>query len=616
MRTNDESIRDLVRQVKSGRIRLPEIQRKYVWKPEKVRALVDSIYKGYPSGSILLWETNQDIDLRPDEETQPTDGVSPYLLLDGQQRLKSLVAVLEGDPPGDDGYVPEIYFNLDHPEKPSDSDTDEDEPEEMGADDTVADHRVFQLKSPTVERNPNWISVTKLFKEDPFKVLREYGITPDNPNYENFLKRAYRLHKRADEYKYPVQTLGTDTAYEEVTDIFVRLNAQGTKLRRADLALAQVTSRWPGAMKLFTATAEKCNKMGFGVDERLLIKCLVAVATDQNKFKNVGKININKLKSDWGQTEQGLDYAIRFLRDTAMVETTDVLPSLFLIVPVVRLAVKSDYAFPHETQSKVLRWLYTALIWGRYSRGATETMLDKDLAAMRDGIDPLTDMIELVRGQAGRIEVTPGDLEGKTKQSPLFSMMYIASKKNDAVDWGTGCSLDIEAERGFKALHAKIFPTEAVLASLEPSRGRKEALRLANDIANIAFHSYRVSGKTPDEYLPDIAKEMGAVALTAQCIPTDSSLWTIDRYEDFLAARREMLATWINELLRWPPPPSPAPRVRRCHQSWRNIDRRVQVVHVARLCNRPKESQLEGIAAQDDRRIYKYRRWGNICRRH
>lgn len=557
MKTNDESIRDLVKRVRSGQIRLPEIQRKYVWKPEKVRALVDSIYKGYPSGSILLWETDQGINFRPDATAQSADGAYPHLLLDGQQRLKSLAAVLEGDPPGDDESVPEIYFNLDHPEKPSDPDTDEDEPEGTGADDTVADHRVFQLKNPAVERNPNWISVTKLFKKDPFKVLPDHGITPHDPNYEKFLKRAYHLHKRADEYKYPVQTLDTSTTYEEVTDIFVRLNAQGAKLRKADLALAQVTSRWHGAMQLFTATAEKCNKMGFGIDERLLIKCLVAVATNQNKFKNVGKIDTGKLKVDWERTEQGLDYAIKFLRDSAMIETTDVLPSLFLIVPVVRLAVKNDYTFPPETKKKALRWLYAALIWGRYSRGATETMLDKDLAAIRDGADPLAHMIELVRGQAGRIEITPGDLEGKTKQSSLFSMMYMAAKRHDAIDWGTGRGLNIEAERGFKALHAKIFPTGAVLGRLERTRGRKEALELANDIANTAFHSYRTGDRTPDEYLPGIASEMGAAALTAQCIPTNPSLWTIDRYEDFLAVRREMLVERINELLRWPPPPRP-----------------------------------------------------------
>ena len=557
MKTNDESIRDLVKQIRDGQIQLPEIQRKYVWKPEKVRALVDSIYKGYPSGSILLWETNQDIDLRPDAAARPVSGALPRLLLDGQQRLKSLAAVLEGDPPGDDGSVPEIYFNLDHPEKSSDPDTDEGEEEGAGADDTVADHRVFQLKNPAVERSANWISVTRLFKDDPFTVLSDHGIAHDDPNYKKFLKRAYHLHKRADEYKYHVQTLGTDTSYDEVTDIFVRLNAQGAKLRRADLALAQVTSRWPGAMRLFTAAAEKCNKMGFGVDERLLIKCLVAVATNQSNFKNVGRINVDKLKGGWEQTEQGLDFAIRFLRDTAMIETTDVLPSLSLIVPVVRLAVKSDYAFPSETRNKALRWLYAALIWGRYSRGATETILDKDLAAIRDDADPLTRMIEMVRGQAGRIEVTPDDLRGRTKQSPLFSMMYIAAKRHGAVDWGTGRDLDMEAERGFKALHARIFPAEAVLASLEATRGRKEALALANDIANTAFHSYRAGGKAPGEYLPDIANRMGAAALTAQCVPTDPSLWTVERYEDFLAMRRELLASRINELLHWPPPPRP-----------------------------------------------------------
>ena len=560
MRTNNESIRDLVKRVRSGQIRLPEIQRKYVWKPEKVRALIDSIYKGYPSGSILLWEAGQDIGLRPDVAAPPAGGPAPSLLLDGQQRLKSLVAVLEGDQPGGGAPVPEIYFNLDHPEKPSDPDTDDDELEGSGADDTVADHRVFQLKNPAVERSQHWIPVTTLFKVDPFKALSDHGIAHDHPDYEKFLKRAYHLHKQADEYKYPVQTLGSDTSYEEVTDIFVRLNSQGAKLRKADLALAQVTSRWRGAMALFTSTADAFKAEGFDLDERLLIKCLVAVATDQNKFKNIGKLDIDRLKDGWELTQRGLDFTIKFLKDRAMIETTDVLPSTFLVVPVARLAVNLGCSFSDETSDKALRWLYAALIWGRYSRGATETMLDKDLAAIRDAADPLSEMIEAVRGQAGRIEVTAVDLEGKTKQSSLFSMMYAAAKRHGAVDWGTGHPLTIDKERGFKALHARVFPVEAVLDELGPKYGQKKARRLANDIANTVFHTRRTAGATPNEYLPKIVETMGKAALTAQGIPTDPSLWMVNRYEDFVAARRDILVLKINELTRWPLPKPPPQR--------------------------------------------------------
>lgn len=562
MRTNNESIRDLVKQVRSGQIRLPEIQRKYVWKPEKVRALVDSIYKGYPSGSILLWDAGQDIGLRPEAAAPPgSGGPAPSLLLDGQQRLKSLAAVLEGDPPDDDMTVPEIYFNLDHPEKPSDPDADDDdELERVSTDDTVADHRIFQLKNPAVERSPHWMPVTDLFKGDPFKVLPEHGITRDHPNYEKFLKRAYRLHKRADEYEYPIQTLGPDTSYEEVTEIFVRLNSQGAKLRKADLALAQVTSRWRGAMALFTSAADVCKSKGFDLDERLLIKCLVAIATDQNKFKNVDKLDIAKLATDWDLTQRGLDFAIKFLKKRAMIETTDVLPSPFLIIPIARLAVKHNYSFSTETENKAVKWLYIALIWGRYSRGATETMLDRDLASIRDTADPLSRMIDGVHVQAGRIEVTTGDLKGKTKQSSLFSMMYAVAKRYGAVDWGTGLRLTIDRERGFKALHARVFPTEVVVDALGPKYGKKEARRLANDIANTVFHSRRTGRAAPDEYMPKIVDKMGEGALTAQAIPADPSLWTVDRYEGFIAARREMLVLRINELTRWPLPEPPLQR--------------------------------------------------------
>lgn len=89
MKKVDISVGQLVDEVKSGEIQLPVMQRRYVWRAKQVRDLLDSLYRGYPSGSILVWET---------PGSQPTKGfavdnaVSPFaaqkLLLDGQQRPK------------------------------------------------------------------------------------------------------------------------------------------------------------------------------------------------------------------------------------------------------------------------------------------------------------------------------------------------------------------------------------------------------------------------------------------------------------------------------------------------------------------------------------------------
>ena len=552
MDPSSKSIKSLIDQFMGGDIQLPEIQREYVWSREKACALIDSIYKGYPSGSILLWRTDMAGATRRTAATDADDSIAPsHLLLDGQQRLTSLAAVMKGTPVvmkvrGSVVEAPiEIYFNMDHPDTTIEpDDTDE------GSDYAGDDSRIFQLKSRSVESDRRWIPVTSVFRLGPGKALLESGVRGDDPDFPRYLDRLTTLYGKAESYMYPVQILGREIPDGQVADIFVRLNLQGTTLRKADLALALVTSRWKGAMGLFSAMAGECRQKRFDLDERFLIKCLVSVSTGQNKFKNIGRIPVPKLKADWERTKRGLRFAIDFFKKNAKIETSDVLPSPYLLIPVACLAVKSGYRLPGGTERRMLRWVYAALMWGRYS-GSTETKLDEDLLAIRGSADPLADMVEKVRAQSGRLEVQPRDLRGRTKQSPLFSMMYVLARRAAAKDWGSGLILSIDSDVGFKDMHGQIFPSVAVKPAME-REGRRDARRAASDIANIAFFSRHAAGtrsRTPDKYLPGIVGRVGKEALDAQCIPADPSLWAVDRYEEFTAARREALASGINGLL-------------------------------------------------------------------
>src|ERR1700749_397399 len=106
---------------KRGELRLPEIQRHYVWKATRVRDLLDSLYRGYPSGSILMWETDEPVPTRDFAIAQETTAFAGRkLLLDGQQRLTSLTAVLNGELVNVRGRKRpiDILFNLDHPDGP------------------------------------------------------------------------------------------------------------------------------------------------------------------------------------------------------------------------------------------------------------------------------------------------------------------------------------------------------------------------------------------------------------------------------------------------------------------------------------------------------------------
>lgn len=121
MKKQDISVESLIDMIERGELQLPEIQRHYVWRAPRVRDLLDSLYRGYPSGSVLVWETTQPVAAR---ELQvhggPPDAAPSKLLLDGQQRLTSLAAVLRGRPIHVRGRKRpiDILFNLEHPEGP------------------------------------------------------------------------------------------------------------------------------------------------------------------------------------------------------------------------------------------------------------------------------------------------------------------------------------------------------------------------------------------------------------------------------------------------------------------------------------------------------------------
>src|SRR5438094_3956446 len=117
----DTNVGELVGMIARGDLRLPEMQRRYVWPATRVRDLLDSLYRGYPSGTILVWETDREM---PSRDLPVSQGTSPFtghkLLLDGQQRLTSLSAVLRAEPVLVRGRKRpiEILFNLDHPDGP------------------------------------------------------------------------------------------------------------------------------------------------------------------------------------------------------------------------------------------------------------------------------------------------------------------------------------------------------------------------------------------------------------------------------------------------------------------------------------------------------------------
>jgi hypothetical protein len=189
-------------------------------------------------------------------------------------------------------------------------------------------------------------------------------------------------------------------------------------------------------------------------------------------------------------------------------------------------------------------WALLANAKGRYSKGSSETILDQDLAISKRGGEA-KDLLERVRLQVGRLHFEPSELEGLSRRSAAFKTMYLASKQQGAKDWFSQLAIAIDHKGAqHKLQFHHIFP-QALL------RGKRRPVEV-NDIANFAFiggkTNRKLGAKPPAKYLPKLVDPDPALA-QAQCIPEDRALWEEDRYLDFLAARRKLIAARLNQFL-------------------------------------------------------------------
>lgn len=569
MQQQNIPISTLVDMYKRGELRLPEIQRHYVWRATRVRDLLDSLYRGYPSGSILMWETDEPVPTRDFAITQDTTAFAGRkLLLDGQQRLTSLTAVLNGDPVSVRGRKRpiDVLFNLEHPEGPPTEvvEVDSDEESPFTPDDELADdtedaedngqllierlnRRTFVVASKNIAAQPNWVSVSDVFKSSDTTILEKAGIESfKDPRYQKYIDRLTKL-RQLKSYTYVVHVLEREMSYEEVTEIFVRVNSLGAKLRSSDLALAQMTSRWPNLLKLLEGFQDECEKVWFTIDQGQLVRAIVVFATKQCLFRTVGITPIERLKQGWEEAKEGLRFAINFLRTNAGIEDESLLSSPMFIHALAAVSNVKDNKLTQKEQKALLHWLLVANARGRYSRGSTETLLNEDLAIIFRSGD-VSALLEPVKRQFGRLHVEPGDLASRGANSPLFSLSYLALKHNGAKDWfsGLGVSLTHQGKMHFIQWH-HVFPK-----SLLKERGFETGE--INEIANMAFitgqTNRRISNKEPGEYLPDIVKKQGQGTLESQRVPENPELWKLDNYRQFLVARREALAQCMNDYIR------------------------------------------------------------------
>lgn len=556
MARTDYKVSELVAKIERRELQLPEMQRKYVWTATKVRDLLDSLYRGYPSGVILTWQPPGDVETR-DFAIATDDGpnAQPLLLLDGQQRLTSLSAVLRGEPvkvrnrkrPVD------ILFNVDHPDEltfitevADESVSEEDADAADDADDdllTRVNRRAFVVASNQVLAQPNWLRVSDIFRRSDSELLREAGVSGfDDERFERYSDRIKAVKAIAD-YQYRVDVLEPTKSYEEVTEIFVRVNSLGAKLRSSDLALAQITAKWNGSLALFNAYQAELADRGFDLDLGVILKSLVALITGQSRFLTVASLSLPQLQQGWEHVRRALDFAINFVRTNLGIDSPTLLSSPFLLITTAYWAHQRGYKIDGQDIASFQKWFLIANAKGRYSRGSSETLLDQDLAAIRLG--GAEDLTQRLLQQVGRLEFTASDLIGRSARSGVFKTIFLALRARGARDWSTG--LAISAKHGGAADKIEfhhIFPK----AYLRRERPELEQ-RAVDDLANLAFIGAKtnkdIRDRSPREYVADFERDL----LDAQLVHFEADGFEADAFEAFIDRRRKALAEELNHFL-------------------------------------------------------------------
>ncbi len=341
--------------IDSGDIALPEFQRGYVWNREQVRGLFTSLYRGYPVGGFMTWNT-------PAEGAAARGGVSTdgtvKLLLDGQQRATSLYGVLRGRAPkffeGNAQAFTGLFFNV--------------------LDET------FEFYAPAkMKHDPSWIDVSALMRGSagvgsliqPMMQLAEH----DNERLATYLERLNNLASIARREMHVEEVVGPDKTIDVVVDIFNRVNSGGTKLSKGDLALAKVCAAWPEARQQFNETLEVWKQAGFHFKLDWLLRVVNGVVTGKAPFTALANVAVPEIKRGLKLAQQYISAWLDVIAGRLGLDHDRVLFSKFALVIMARHMHNEGGRLPDTaSQNKMLAWFAHTGMWGRFA-GSTESVL-------------------------------------------------------------------------------------------------------------------------------------------------------------------------------------------------------------------------------------------------
>ncbi len=554
-----------------GIIGLPEIQRPFVWKNAKGRDLFDSMYRGYPVGYLLLWQ-NANAEGSKGIGVEGKQKHPSLLIVDGQQRLTSLYAVVKGKKVIREDYSEEFIEIAFHPLEEK-----------------------FEVADAAIRKDKHWIpNISRLWSPDTdlFELVDAYlealkqtrEVTPeDTKKIRQSIQRLQGLVN----YPFRALELLATVNEEQVSQVFVRINSKGQRLNEADFILTLMSVYWDEGrheLECFSRAAKKPAEGPTPYNHFLqpspdqLLRAAVGYGFKRGRLQYVysllrgkdletGEFSDERRVAQFARLQEAQACALNlqhwkdFLKclmnagfRSGKVITSD---TTVLYSYVFYLLGKAEYGLSEsQLRRAISRWFFFSSLTGRYTN-SPESALESDLIQLRDVKDGAGFLGCLDKNIAAQLtddfwRVTlPNDLDTAAARSPSL-MAYLAAL----------CQLDAKVLFSSLKVGSLLDPTtDAYRNSLErhhlfpkdwlKSNGFPE-IHQTNQIANYALIEWPdnsdISAQSPADYWPQFKDRYKAAEWPTvrywHALPEN---WETMKYEDFLKKRRGLIAQVIRD---------------------------------------------------------------------
>ena len=589
-----KTVENILGIIRNGEVAIPEIQRPFVWKGKQVRDLVDSLFRGYPAGYLIIWQ-NPDVKLK-DGQTS----VGKKILIDGQQRVTALMTAIDGREVLFDDYTSKqikIAFNPWAEEGES----------------------TFEVQTPVHVKDKKWIpDISALFKPgfDDYEFIEEYVAA--NPTVERkAINKKIKALQQIVHRQMGVIMLDANLGIDEVTEIFVRINSQGKILNEADFAMSKIAadSKYGGNL-LRKAIDYFCHLAVEPTFYSSVARDAEFMATDyasemkwlKDDYKEIydpdysDMLRVSMMHQfkrgrlrDLVSLLSGRDFADRSFKDSIMQESFDLLATGvhnfisefntkqfvqaiesagFVSPKLLRSQLPLDFAYTLylllrenadawgvnkiAIKNVVRKWFVFSVLTGRYS-SSPESKMDRDIRGIMDkGVVPYFSDIQAAElGDAFWNVNLVQMLETSSNTHPSFTVYVAAQVFFNDKSLLSSTPVAHLIDNG--DVH-HIFPKEYL-------KKAGVARSLYNQVANYTYLETPVNisiGKAaPNDYFGRAVRqcqdgriEVGTICdaaelaenLQTNCVPADVVNWSIDDYESkFLPARRKMMAEKIRK---------------------------------------------------------------------